>query len=38
VDDSWVPWDLQVANAAPQTIVWKKGTTKLQVRIPGLYR
>jgi hypothetical protein len=38
VDDSWVPWDLQVANAAPQTIVWKKGTTKLQIRIPGLYR
>jgi hypothetical protein len=33
-----VPWDLQVANAAPQTIVWKKGTTKLQIRIPGLYR
>jgi hypothetical protein len=38
VDDSWVPWDLQVANAAPQTIVWKKGTTKLHIRIPGLYR
>jgi hypothetical protein len=38
VEEGWVPWDIQVANAAPATILWKKAATKLQIRVPGLYR
>ena len=38
VDEGWVPWDIQAKNAAPNIIVWKKACTKLQIRIPGLYR
>lgn len=36
--DGWVPWDHQVTNAAPAVLQWKKGTTVIKVRMPGLYR
>lgn len=38
LEDGWVPWDIQVVNAAPNTIIWKKASTKLNVKVPGLYR
>ncbi len=38
VTEGWVPWDVQVANAAPNVIAWKKGTTAVKIRVPGLYR
>lgn len=38
VKDGWVPWDAQVVNAAPAVLVWKKGATTINVRLPGLYR
>ena len=38
VNDGWIPWDIQVINAAPSIILWQKNTTCITVRIPGLYR
>jgi len=38
VKDGWVPWDVQAVNAAPQVLLWRKGSSSLQVRLPGLYR
>ncbi len=36
--DGWIPWDHQVTNAAPAVLLWKKGSTIIKVRMPGLYR
>jgi len=36
--DGWVPWDTEVQNAAPAVLIWRKGSTTITARIPGLYR
>jgi hypothetical protein len=36
--DSLVPWDSQVVNAAPSSLLWREGTTGILVKLPGLYR
>lgn len=33
-----IPWNLQVVNAAPAVILWRKNTTTIEVKVPGLYR
>ena len=33
-----VPWDSQVMNAAPTSLLWRKGSGMITVRLPGLYR
>lgn len=38
VEEGWVPWNKQTINAAPNIIIWKQNCTKLQIRVPGLYR
>lgn len=38
VKDGWVPWDVQAVNAAPQVFLWRKGSSSVQVRLPGLYK
>jgi len=38
VDKEWIPWDLQIINAAPSIVQWTKNTTVIKVRMPGLYR
>lgn len=35
--EQWVPWDLQVINASPSVILWKKKSATITVRVPGLY-
>ncbi len=32
-----IPWDTQVVNAAPSSLLWSKGSTSIQVKLPGLY-
>lgn len=36
--DGLVPWDSQVVNAAPSSLLWRAGTTGVMVKLPGLYR
>jgi len=36
--DSRIPWDSQVVNAAPSSLLWRKGSTEITVKLPGLYR
>jgi len=36
--DSRIPWDAQVVNAAPSSLLWRKGSTEITVKLPGLYR
>jgi len=36
--DSRIPWDAQVVNSAPSSLLWRKGTTEITVKLPGLYR
>ena len=38
MDSSWIPWDTQIMNSVPSIILWKKNTTEITIRIPGLYR
>ena len=38
LNDNFVPWDKQVVNAAPSSIVWKKSSHHIGIKIPGLYR
>jgi hypothetical protein len=33
-----VPWDSQVVNAAPASLLWRKGSGLVTIRVPGLYR
>lgn len=37
-EESTVPWDTQVLNAAPASLLWRKGSGLITVRLPGLYR
>lgn len=37
-EDCVVPWDEQVVNAAPHSLLWRKGSGILTIRLPGLYR
>ena len=37
-DDCVVPWDAQVVNAAPASLLWRQGSGMITVRLPGLYR
>jgi hypothetical protein len=36
--DGLIPWDSQVVNAAPSSLLWRAGTTGIMVKLPGLYR
>ncbi len=36
--DTCIPWDVQVINAAPSSLLWRKGSTDITVKLPGLYR
>ena len=36
--DSMVPWDSQVVNAAPSSLLWREGSTGIMVKLPGLYK
>lgn len=36
--DGWLPWDVQVINVAPSIIAWKKNTTGITIKVPGLYQ
>ena len=36
--DSRIPWDAQVVNAAPSSLLWRKGSSEITVKLPGLYR
>jgi len=33
-----IPWDAQVVNAAPSSLLWRKGSSEITVKLPGLYR
>lgn len=37
IKHAFIPFFLQVVNAAPQVIHWKKKTSTIVVRVPGLY-
>jgi hypothetical protein len=34
----WLPWDIQVNNTSPSTIIWKKNSEEIIIRVPGLYK
>ena len=36
--DNMVPWDSQVVNAAPSSLLWREGSTGIMVKLPGLYK
>jgi len=36
--DSRIPWDAQVVNSAPSSLLWRTATTEITVKLPGLYR
>jgi hypothetical protein len=36
--DGWIPWDVEVVNAAPAALQWKKSAAVVKARLPGLYR
>ncbi len=38
LNDGYIPWDLQIVNIAPSVIQWKKNSTAINIRIPGLYK
>ena len=33
-----MPWDSQVVNAAPSSLLWREGSTGIMVKLPGLYK
>ena len=36
--EGWVPWDTEVSNALPSSLVWRPNTATVVARPPGLYR
>ena len=36
-DNHWIPWDVQLLNATPNIITWRKSTPSIHIRLPGLY-
>ncbi len=36
--DQVIPWDAEAVNAAPSSLLWRKGSTEITVKLPGLYR
>jgi hypothetical protein len=33
----WIPWEVQVNNAAPQALIWKADSETITCTAPGLY-
>ena len=33
-----LPWDTEAVNAAPSSLLWRRGSTEVTVKLPGLYR
>jgi hypothetical protein len=36
--DGWIPWDVEVQNSAPATMLWTAGSYSVRARVPGLYK
>jgi len=33
-----LPWDTEAVNAAPSSLVWRRGSSEITIKLPGLYR